>query len=146
MTPPKLARGETYLSIDSPHVARLSAMLTAEPHIDIVLTSSWVGIAGFRFVLGILPDSIRRLVVGATVPGNKVLRRQLKGSSGKSEWLAADVRRREPQIMTVLESDARHVPTPLRDEAVIVTNGLWAAEFDDWSRLRRMLLRTSRTT
>lgn len=140
--PSKTARGETYLSVDSPHVAQFSALLADKPHIDIVLSSSWVGIAGFRFVLGILPEAIRRHVVGATVPGNRVLRRQLWASRGKSEWLAADVRRRDPQITTVLESDARHVPTPLRDDAVIVPCGLWAAESNDWSRLRQKLARS----
>ncbi|BFG77763.1 hypothetical protein PTKU46_57960 [Paraburkholderia terrae] len=130
--------------MDSPHVAQLSALLATEPHIDIVLTSSWVNIAGFRSVLDLLPESLRRRVVGATIPGNRLLRHRLNGNAGKSGWLAEDVRRRGPKVATVLESDARHVPVSLRDEAVIVPKGLWAAEHDDWSRLRRMLARTCR--
>jgi len=65
----------------------------------------------------------------------------LSRNTSKSEWLAEDVRRRQPQVVTVLESDARHVPVPLRDEAVFVPNGLWAADHDDWRRLGRMLAR-----
>ncbi|MGF6924372.1 hypothetical protein [Paraburkholderia sp. 40] len=122
----------------------MSALLADERHIDIVLTSSWVSIAGFRYVLDLLPESLRHRVVGATVPGNRVLRHPLSGSVGKNGWLAEDVRRREPQVASVLESDPRHVPVSLRDEAVIVPKGLWAAKHDDWSRLGRMLARTTR--
>ncbi|SMG39882.1 hypothetical protein SAMN06265784_103722 [Paraburkholderia susongensis] len=141
-----MARGEIYLSIDSPHVAQLSTLLADERHIDIVLTSSWVNTAGFHCLLDLLPESLRERVVGATVPGNRALRHRLSQNTSKSERLAEDVRRREPQVVTVLESDTRHVPVPLRDEAVIVPKGLWAAGHDDWSRLRRMLSRTSRAT
>lgn len=142
LTPPKLACGDIYLSVDSPHVAQLSALLADEQHIGIVLNSSWVSTAGFHYVMDLLPESLRKHVVGATIPGNRFLRHRVSQNTSKSEWLAEDVRRRVPTVVTVLESDARHVPVPLRDEAVIVPNGLWAAERDDWSRLRRMLSRT----
>lgn len=141
LAPPKLARGEIYLSVDGAHVAQLNGLLVDERHIDIVLTSSWVNTAGFHCVLDLLPESLRAHVVGATIPGNRSLRHRLSQNTSKSEWLAEDVRRREPQVVTVLESDARHVPVPLRDEAVIVPKGLWAAGHDDWSRLRQMLAR-----
>lgn len=139
--PPRTARGATYLAVDSAHVTQLSALLVEERHIDVVLTSSWVNAAGFHCVLDLLPESLKAHVVGATIPGNRLLRHRLSQNTSKSGWLAEDVRRRQPQVVTVLESDARHVPVPLRDEAVIVPNGLWAAGHDDWRRLRRMLAR-----
>ncbi|WP_408467994.1 HAD domain-containing protein [Paraburkholderia sp. RL17-380-BIE-A] len=139
--PPRLGRGAIYLAIDSAPVTQLSALLVEEQHVDVVLTSSWVNTVGFHCVLDLLPESLGAHVVGATIPGNRLLRHRLSQNTSKSEWLAEDVRRRQPQVVTVLESDARHVPVPLRDEVVIVPNGLWAADHDDWRRLRRMLAR-----
>jgi len=92
--------------------------------------------------LDLLPYSLRHRVIGATVPGNRMLcRRRHIEPNGRCTCLAADVQRRDPAVLTVLDSDALYVPVPLRDDTVIVPRGLWAAQLDDWSRLRDKLAR-----
>ncbi|MGF6442608.1 hypothetical protein QF001_008452 [Paraburkholderia youngii] len=106
---------------------------------NIVINSAWVPVSGFRGVLNMLPAALRLRVIGATVPGNRLLRHYRADAVSKSTWLSSDVNRRDPEQLAVLDSDSRNVPVPLRDRAVVVSEGLWAATHDDWSRLRHML-------
>jgi len=129
---------------DSAHAGQLTALLTGHEHIGVVVNSLWVISLGFHFVLDTFPSALRHRVIGATVPGNRMLRsRRLTDTPGRCACLAADVKRRELACLTVLDSDALHVPVPLRDDAVIVQRGLWAAQPDDWTRLRDTLARTA---
>jgi hypothetical protein len=134
---------DAYQFRDSPHATQLTDLLTDQEHVGVVVNSVWVAYFGFRYVLDLLPYSLRHRVIGATVPGNRMLcHRRLTEINSRCACLAADVRRREPALLTVLESDARHVPVPLRDDTVIVPRGLWAAQFEDWTLLRDKLART----
>ncbi|WP_424065326.1 HAD domain-containing protein [Paraburkholderia sp.] len=138
----KLLPGDVHRFRESPHASQLSALVVDQEHVGVVVNSAWVSSLGFRCVLDFLPYPLRHRVIGATVPGNRMLRcRWQTNTFGRCGWLAADVERREPAQLTVLESDARQVPVPLRDRAVIVPGGLWAAQIGDWIRLRDMLAR-----
>jgi hypothetical protein len=122
-----------------PHFRKLTGLIS-QHRICVVINSVWVLTLSFKSVMDMLPEELRIRVVGATVPGNRLLRHhRTAGELSKSEWLACDIRRREPSNLAVLESDSLSVPIPLRDRAVIVPQGLWAAVDDDWSRLRRIL-------
>ncbi|MEX3981867.1 HAD domain-containing protein [Paraburkholderia sp. EG287A] len=129
------------LAVDKPHARELADMLLDTDRIRIVINSAWIPISGFRTVLDMLPTELGVRVIGATAPGNRLLRNHRTACPcSKSRWLADDVNRREPTQLTVLDSDSRNVPVPLRDRAVIVPDGLWAASRDDWTRLRHMLV------
>ncbi|MDR5879421.1 hypothetical protein [Caballeronia sp. LZ032] len=118
------------------HLAYLADMVEPLEQLGIVLNSAWLPALGMQTVAGILPQRLRNLVVGATARGNRVIRRgKLPAAAGRREHLDADVRRRQPRQLTVLECDACSVPIPLRNDAVIVPHGLWAATSDEWRHL-----------
>lgn len=122
------------------HMERLTNLLTRHHQISVVLNTSLVPSLGFHNVLQLLPGLLRGRIIGATAPGNRFLRAgRLSLSSGRCAWLAADVRRRCPERLAVLEYDARCVPVPLRDRAIIVSRGLWAATTVDWDSLQDLL-------
>lgn len=133
---------DVYQVRDSRHAIQLADLLREQEHVCVVVNSLWVASFGFRYVLDLLPHSLHHRVIGATVPGNRILRhRHRTGPDSRYTYLAADVQRRTPAVLTVLEGDASSVPVPFRDDTVIVSSGLWAARFDDWSRLREKLAR-----
>lgn len=122
------------------HVGRLEELLAHNEQLGIVLNSSLIVQFGFRAIWQLFPSALRGRIVGATVPGNRLVRRCRFGrQTGRCTLLSADVERRQPEQLAVLEQDARCVPVPLRDRTVIVPNGLWAATLDDWNRLRQLL-------
>jgi hypothetical protein len=136
----QLCSSESRLLRNSPHVARLAELLALNKHIDVVLNSGLVLELGFRAVLQLFPTLFCSRIVGATIPGNRVIRRRrLSQQSGRCAWLSADVERRQADQLAVLEHDARCVPVPFRDRAIIVSAGLGAATRDDWNRLRDLL-------
>ncbi|WP_408115703.1 HAD domain-containing protein [Caballeronia grimmiae] len=118
------------------HMTYLADMVEPIERLGVVLNSAWVPLLGMRTVTSILPHRLRDRVVGATTHGNRVIRRgQLCPAKGRRDYLDADVRRRQPRHLTVLECDACSVPIPLRNDAVIVPQGLWVATPDLWREL-----------
>jgi hypothetical protein len=127
---------------ESRHLNDLADMVGPMEELDIVLNSDWLPELGMRTVMNILPRSLHSRIVGTTVPGNRIIRRcRLSAEPGRRARLDADVCRRQPLEITVLECDARCVPIPLRDDAVVVPAGLWGATRDDWQRLNDRLKR-----
>lgn len=125
---------------DSSHLRQLTEILAENAHIAVVLHSVLVPRVGFRTIVQTFPGQLRSRIVGATVPGNRVIRKsRLDKHTNRYSWLSEDVSRRDPRQVTVLEGDARCVPVPLRERAVIVSAGLWAASRADWTRLRDLL-------
>jgi hypothetical protein len=124
----------------SEHVKQLEDLVAHYEQFGIVLNSSLIVQLGFRAIWQLFPSALRGRIVGATVPGNRLVRRGSFGrQTGRRTLLSADVERRQPEQLAVLEQDARCVPVPLRDRTVIVPKGLWAATLDDWNRLRQLL-------
>ena len=125
---------------ESRHLNDLADMVGPMEELGIVLNSDWLPELGMKTVMNILPQSLRSRIVGTTVPGNRIIRRcRLSAESSRRARLDADVRRRQPLELTVLECDARYVPIPLRDDALIVPAGLWGATPDDWQLLNDKL-------
>jgi len=123
------------VSTDS-HMRRLGTMFEAFVNVGVVLNSCWVAKHGYRTVLDSLPRELRSKVVGATIPGNKLL-----GPSAATLNLSRrclldqDYFRRQPNEAIVLDTDVRVVPIPLRHRAFIVEGGLWRARESAWARL-----------
>jgi hypothetical protein len=101
--------------------------------IEVVLSSSWVAQHGYRTVLALLPSVLGSKIVGATAPGNRVLGPSLRrDATSRRILLERDYLRREPNEVLVLECDARCVPTRLREQTLIVEEGLWRARDTTW--------------
>jgi hypothetical protein len=127
-------------SDDSKHFARLVEILAHNEQVGVVLNSTLVAKLGFHSLIQLFPRQLRYRVVGATVPGNRAIGRfRFALPSGRGSWLTADVERRKPEELTILEQNPYCVPVPFRDRAVIVSRGLWAAERGDWRKLRDLL-------
>lgn len=136
----RLVDGESSSLEAGEHVERLEDLLAHNEDFGIVLNSSLIIQLGFRAIWQLFPSALRGRIIGATVPGNRLVRRCRFGrQSGRRTLLSSDVERRQPEQLAVLEQDPRFVPVPLRDRTVIVPNGLWAATLDDWNRLRQLL-------
>lgn len=133
--PHRAAQVDAACLCELPHVYRLAEALESEQHV-VVLNSAAVARFGFRRVFDMFPYALQRRVIGATVPGNRLHAcRHCAVHTGRSVWLEQDVRRRAPTHFIVLESDARYVPVALRDNAVIVSRGLWNASSNEWMSL-----------
>lgn len=136
----RISDGESCSLKDGEHVERLEDLLAHNEHFGIVLNSSLIIQLGFRAILQLFPSALRGRIVGATIPGNRLIRQCRFGrQTGRLTLLSGDVERRQPEQLAVLEQDARCVPVPLRDRTVIVPKGLWAATRDDWNRLQVLL-------
>lgn len=136
----RISDGECCSLKGGEHVERLEDLLAQNEHFGVVLNSSLILQLGFRAILQLFPSALRGRIVGATVPGNRVIRRcRFVRQCGRRTLLSADVERRQPEQLAVIEQDARCVPVPLRDRTVIVPKGLWAATHDDWNRLQELL-------
>jgi hypothetical protein len=132
--------GESCSLKEGEHVERLENLLAHNEQFGIVLNSSLIIQLGFRAIAQLFPSALRGRIVGATVPGNRLIRRCRFGrQTGRRTLLSADVERRQPERVAVLEQDVRCVPVSLRDRTVIVPKGLWAATRDDWNRLQELL-------
>lgn len=85
------------------HAALLDEMLTPQPGIAVVLTTSWVRHYGIRKAAKELPAGLRRRVVGSTydsrVPGDSF------DHLTRGEQVAADVERRRPSRWLALDDD-----------------------------------------
>ncbi|ABE32684.1 hypothetical protein Bxe_A0249 [Paraburkholderia xenovorans LB400] len=140
VTRSQLRSSEFRILKDSPHVARLAELLALNRQTDVVLNSRLVLELGFRALLQLFPTLFCSHIVGATIHGNRLIRcRQLSQQCGRCAWLSADAERRQAGQLVVLEHDARCVPVPFRDRAIIVSSGLEAATSEDWRRLRDLL-------
>lgn len=136
----QLSGADSFRWREKKHLAELADIVGPMEWLGIVLHSDRLLEWGIRPVMGILPQTVRGRIVGGTIHGNRLIHRgKLPATPGRRARLDADVRRRQPDGLTVLECDARYVPVPLRDDAVIVSMGLWNASSEDWRRLRESL-------
>ncbi|WP_404989718.1 HAD domain-containing protein [Caballeronia sp. LZ062] len=119
---------------------RLGDLLKTADNAQVVLSSSWVAQHGYRAVLGLLPSALSSRVVGATVPGNRLLRTSVREeATSRRDLLERDYLRREPDAVLVLDCDARYVPMQLRESALIIENGLWRARTETWATITERL-------
>lgn len=136
VTRTQLAAAEPCRWSECRHLTYLADMVEPLEQVGIVLNSVWLPALDMKTISDILPQRLRNRVIGATARGNRVLRRgKLHAAVGRREHLDADVQRRQPRQLIVLECDACSVPVPLRSNAVIVPHGLWAATSDEWRHL-----------
>jgi|APAra7269096768_1048522.scaffolds.fasta_scaffold00081_10 hypothetical protein len=98
----------------------LERAIYARPHTRIVLHTWWVYLLGYRFAALQLPPAVQARVVGATLPGNRVLPRRSPSCGDRRDWLRSDVARRCPAHPLLVDCDSSQVPARLIDRALIL--------------------------
>jgi hypothetical protein len=97
---------------------RLATMLGPYPDVDIVLSTSWVRIKGYRYACKRLPAALQQRVIGATwhsrFAGNEELRLWWMGSASRYDQIVSDVSRRRPAHWLALDDDAEGWPARAR--------------------------------
>lgn len=102
------------------HNPQLERVVYARPQTRIVLHTWWVFYVGYRVAARQLAPAAQARVIGATLPGNRILRSQTGPSTPRREWLRADVERRQPENPVLLDCDPLQVIARLTDRALIL--------------------------
>lgn len=99
----------------------LDELLTPQPDVRIVLSTSWVRVKSFEFAKKQLSPALQERVVGATFH-RRHMRKESFAHLPRGEQIAQDVFRRAPQSWFAIDDDAMHWPEWCRDN-LIKTNG-----------------------
>ncbi|MGT2469321.1 HAD domain-containing protein [Paraburkholderia terrae] len=99
-----------------PSIAQIVATL---PDISIVLNSWWVVDFGYRHLVQLLPEELASRTIGATTPGNRMHRRGFERQT-RVDLLRADIRRRSPDHLTIVDASSGAIPFEYASRAVLV--------------------------
>ncbi|MBO2985837.1 hypothetical protein J6349_18935 [Burkholderia pseudomallei] len=109
-----------------PLLPAISRLLAGLPNVSVVINSRWVCDVGYRNLLSLLPDEIACTTVGATMPGNRSHRRSTTAS--RIDILRADIRRRCPARLAIVDASRYAVPYEYLAQAVHVTKAMGTRE------------------
>ena len=109
-----------------PLLPAISRLLAGLPNVCVVINSRWVCDVGYRNLLSLLPDEIARTTIGATMPGNRSHRRSTTAS--RIDILRADIRRRCPARLAIVDASPYAVPYEYLAQAVHVTKAMGTRE------------------
>lgn len=101
-----------------PLLDAISRLVTGRRELAIVLNSRMVSDYGYRTIVNLLPHSIAALTIGATSPGNRLHRHDAILS--RVELLRADIRRRCPAHLVIVDASSFAIPYEYLDVAVHV--------------------------
>lgn len=100
------------------YAGRLVTVLGPYPGVDIVLSTSWVRIKGYRYACKRLPLALQQRVIGATwhsrFSRNEELRFWWTTSASRYDQIVSDVSRRRPAQWLALDDDAEGWPASAR--------------------------------
>ncbi|MCY1210453.1 hypothetical protein D9M68_134640 [compost metagenome] len=85
---------------NGPHLVQV---LASCPNTRIILHSWWVPRFGYWESVRLLPQTVQSRVIGATWPGNRLLRFRGKPVEMRRAWLEADLQRRRPANPVLLD-------------------------------------------
>ncbi|EKS70382.1 MULTISPECIES: hypothetical protein [Caballeronia] len=94
-------------------------IVQALPDVDVVLNSWAVADIGFRTVLSMLPHELATRTIGATLPGNRK-HRNPNDRRPRVDMLRADISRRQPERLAIVDAFASAVPFEYASQAVIL--------------------------
>lgn len=103
-----------------PLLDAISRLIAGQRELAIVLNSRMVSDYGYRTIVNLLPDSIAALTIGATSPGNRLHRRDLR--LPRVDLLRADIRRRCPAHLVIVDASSFAIPYEHLDAAVHVAS------------------------
>lgn len=98
----------------------LKLVVDAYPDAAIVLHNWWVPLLGYHTAIGMLPESVRPKVIGATWRDIKGPRARLKMTGSRRAWLEEDLWRRRPEHPVLLDCDVGQAAAALAGCSCIV--------------------------
>ncbi|MFM0499047.1 HAD domain-containing protein [Paraburkholderia caffeinilytica] len=97
----------------------IAQIVMTRPELAIVLNSWWVADFGYRRLVQMLPDEIASRTIGATTPGNRMHRRE-PGQQTRLDFLRADIHRRCPESLTIVDASRTAIPFEYASRTVLV--------------------------
>ncbi len=116
----------------------ISDLVVRQHDLSIVLNTWLVNDYGFRSLIALLPDSIAHRTVGATIHGNR-LHRHFIAYHGRADMLRADIKRRAPSEVTIIDASRSAIPDEYRDRSIWVPAASRRHVGDVTSRLTHLL-------
>lgn len=116
------SQSKTLKPAQPPHSELLNLItdvIATLPSVVVVLNGWAIVDLGYRNVLGMLPKALASRTVGATMPGNR-LHRHVYYHRTRADILRADVRRRDPAGMTIVDASRAAIPFEYVSRAVFV--------------------------
>ncbi|MDR6202140.1 hypothetical protein [Paraburkholderia graminis] len=114
------SRPERPSALPLPLLHRLPRITDEYPDLTIVINSWLVPDYGYRGVLNLLPASIAGKVVGATMQGNRSHHRL--PTLPRVDILRADIKRRNPPHLVIVDSCSSAIPYEYLPQAVLVND------------------------
>jgi hypothetical protein len=102
-----------------PLLEPLSTIVAHQTTLQIVLNSWLVVDYGFRRLLRMLPACIAQKTIGATIGGNRLHSHPIAYCT-RAELLRADVERRKPTQLTIVDASRSAIPTELLHRSIWV--------------------------
>jgi hypothetical protein len=103
-----------------PLLFHLSRIADDQPELTIVINSWLVPDFGYRGLMNLLPAQIASKVVGATMQGNRTHRRT--PTLPRVDLLRADISRRSPSHVVIVDSCSSAIPFEYLAQAVLVAD------------------------
>ncbi|SFT95571.1 HAD domain-containing protein [Paraburkholderia aspalathi] len=91
-----------------PLLTTISRLIAGQPDLSVVLNSRLIADYGYRSIINMLPEPIARNTIGATIPGNRVHRRD--ATTSRADLLRADIRRRCPNHLVIVDASSYAIP------------------------------------
>ncbi|WP_075583523.1 MULTISPECIES: HAD domain-containing protein [Caballeronia] len=116
----------------------LSAIAEAASNLQVVLNGSYVVDIGYRRILSLLPHGLASRTVGATTSGNRLHRKN--DLRKRADVLRADVGRRNPHTLTIVDASRSAIPIEYLCRSVLVACNNSAALRQTLDQIQRLLL------
>jgi hypothetical protein len=120
-----------------PLLGLVSHIVQHQTNLRVVLNSWWVVDYGFQRLISCLPSPIAQRTVGATIPGNRLHRKV--AYQERADLLRADVKKREPTELTILDASRAAIPIEYLNRSVWVGGDHTAHVNECASRLLHLL-------
>lgn len=117
---------------------KLSAIAEAASDLEVVLNGSYVVDIGYRRILSFLPHGLASRTVGATTSGNRLHRKT--DLRKRADVLRADVTRRNPGTLTIVDASRSAIPFEYVSRSVLVIHNDSAALKQTLDQIQRLLL------
>lgn len=101
-----------------PLMQTLALIVSERSDLAIVLNSWLIADFGYRGILKLLPDELAAHTIGATMQGNRAHRRRI--TLPRVDVLRADISRRRPARLIIVESVQSAIPFEHLEQAVVV--------------------------
>lgn len=123
---PRRSQSITRYQLENPAAAsefglsrNIAQIVVTRPELAVVLNSWWVADFGYRRLVQMLPNEIAARTIGATTPGNRMHRRE-PGQQTRRDFLRADIHRRCPDSLTIVDASRSAIPFEYTSRAVLV--------------------------